>query len=302
MPETTPQPPPHPQWENGWGPDTSRAPGTRRLWLAGTLAIATVVACVTAIAVSHHTTDQASPPPVTGAALDNGPGLLSFASPTTSGGATQPKGISGMSSASVSGSPSPDATGGKHGTGGAKASAPAAKPSESSAAGGSSGGTAGGAGGAGGSGGSSGGSGGSGTQTGAGQISVRSVNYPDRYWHVSDSYVKLDAPRGSESRADSSFTLVQGLANSSCYSFRTSDGRYLRHSNFVLRAMSNDGSSLFQQDATFCPQRTPYSDDVLFQSVNYPNYALRHRNFQLYLDPYGYNTTNRQDFYFDLVG
>ncbi|MEU2772020.1 AbfB domain-containing protein [Streptomyces sp. NPDC007162] len=304
MAETTPQPPPHPQWENGWGPDSSRAPGTRRLWMAGTLAIATVVACVTAIAVSHHTPDQASAPPPTGAALDNGPGLLSFASPTTSGGATQPKGTSGMSSAITSGSPSASATDAQHGADGPKASPSAAKPSASSAAGGSSGGTAGGAGsagGSGGSGGSSGGSGGSGTQTGAGRISVRSVNYPDRYWHVSDSYVKLDAPSGSESRADSSFTLVKGLANSSCYSFRMSDGRYLRHRNFVLRAMSNDGSSLFQQDATFCPQKTASSNDVLFQSVNYPNYALRHKNFQLYLDPYDYNTTNRQDFYFDLV-
>ncbi|MEU2332129.1 AbfB domain-containing protein [Streptomyces sp. NPDC013172] len=296
MPATTPQPPPHPQWEDGWGPDTSRAPGTRRLWLAGTLAIATVVACVTAIAVSHHTTDQASTPPVTGAALDNGPGLLSFASPTTSGGATQPKGTSGMSSASAAGSPSPEATGGKHGTGGAKASPSAAKPSESSAAGGSSGG-------AGGSGGSSGsgGSGGSSTSTGSGGTSVRSVNYPDRYWHVSGSYVKLDQPRGSESRQDSTFSLVKGLANSSCYSFATHDGLYLRHQNFVLRAERNDGSGLFQQDATFCPQRTGFSNDVLFQSVNYPNYALRHKNFQLYLDPYGYNTANRQDFYFDLV-
>ena len=33
-----------PVWEDGWAPDTSRAPGTRRLWLAGGLAVATVVA------------------------------------------------------------------------------------------------------------------------------------------------------------------------------------------------------------------------------------------------------------------
>ncbi|MEV7386344.1 MULTISPECIES: AbfB domain-containing protein [unclassified Streptomyces] len=296
MQETTPQPPPHPQWENGWVPDTSRAPGTRRLWLAGTLAIATVVACVTAIAVSHTTPDRASAAPAADANTDNGPGLLSFASPTTSGGATQPKGTSGMSSATAADSPSPEATGAQHGAGGAKASPSAAKPSKSTAAGGGSGGS-----GSSGGSSSSGGSGGSSTQTSANGTSVRSVNYPDRYWHVSGSYVKLDQPRGSESRADSTFSLVKGLANSSCYSFATHDGLYLRHQNFVLRAERNDGSGLFQQDATFCPQKMAFSNDVLFQSVNYPNYALRHKNFQLYLDPYGYNTTNRQDFYFDLV-
>jgi len=39
----------------------------------------------------------------------------------------------------------------------------------------------------------------------------------------------------------------------------------------------------------------------MLTSVNYPNYALRHKNFQLRLDPYGYNTTNRKDFLFRLV-
>ncbi|MFJ9705632.1 AbfB domain-containing protein [Streptomyces sp. NPDC101234] len=289
MPETTPQPPPHPQWENGWVPDTSRAPGTRRLWLAGTLAIATVVACVTAIAVSHTTPDRASAAPAADANTDNGPGLLSFASPTTSGTTAPPKGKSGMSSADSAASPSAS---GAQQVSGPKSTPSAGEPSKSSATKGSSGGSSSSSG--------SGSSGGSQQTTTTGE-SVRSVNYPDRYWHVSGSYVYLDQPGGSESREDSTFELVKGLANASCYSFATHDGLYLRHQNFVLRAESNDGSNLFKQDATFCAQKSPFSDDVLFQSVNYPNYALRHKNFQLRLDPYGYNTTNRQDFFFDLV-
>ncbi|WP_327314249.1 AbfB domain-containing protein [Streptomyces sp. NBC_01235] len=130
---------------------------------------------------------------------------------------------------------------------------------------------------------------------------MQAVNYPDRYWHVSDGLVKLDAPRGSESREDSTFTVVKGLSNSSCYTFMTHDGTYLRHRDFVLRAERNDGSTLFKQDATFCPGYSGYSGAVMLQSVNYPNYALRHKNFQLRLDPYGYNTTNRADFSFRLV-
>ncbi|MFJ9561899.1 AbfB domain-containing protein [Streptomyces fuscichromogenes] len=292
MPETTPQPPPHPAWENGWAPDTSRAPGTRRLWLAGTLAIATVVGCVTAIAVSHHAPDkESSAVPTASANTDNGPGLLSFASPSASDASGAPKGTSGMSATS----PTSSATATSSGTG-PKSSPSSSKPSKSTPSKGSSGGS----GGSDGSG-SSGGSGDSGQQPSSSGKSVRSVNYPDRYWHASGSYVYLDQPGGSESREDSTFKLVKGLANSSCYSFATHDGLYLRHQNFVLRAESYDGSNLFQQDATFCPQKVGFSDDVLFQSVNYPNYALRHKNFQLRLDPYGYNTTNRQDFFFDLV-
>ncbi|MFF7471368.1 AbfB domain-containing protein [Streptomyces sp. NPDC008092] len=287
MPEITPQPPPHPSWENGWAPDTSRAPGTRRLWLAGMLAIATVVACVTAIAVNHKAPDRTSAAgPTASANTDSGPGLLSFASPSASDTTAPPKGTSGMSATSPTASASATATDTASGAG-PKSSPSSTKPSKSTPSKGTSGG--------------SGGSGGSGQQPSASGKSVRSVNYPDRYWHVSGSYVYLDQPRGSESREDSTFELVKGLANASCYSFATHDGLYLRHQNFVLRAESYDGSSLFRQDATFCPQKVAFSDDVLFQSVNYPNYALRHKNFQLRLDPYGYNTTNRQDFFFDLV-
>ncbi|MER6416475.1 AbfB domain-containing protein [Streptomyces humidus] len=119
---------------------------------------------------------------------------------------------------------------------------------------------------------------------------------------MSDGQVKLDAPRGAESRSDSTFAVVKGLSNGSCYSFRTAGGDYLRHRNFVLRAERNDGSTLFSQDATFCVARSSYSDAVMFQSVNYPDRMLRHQNFGLRLDPYGYNTTNRQDFMFRLVG
>ncbi|MFJ8488380.1 AbfB domain-containing protein [Streptomyces sp. NPDC094038] len=289
MPETTPQPPPHPAWENGWAPDTSRAPGTRRLWLAGTLAIATVVACVTAIAVSHKAPDKTSSAgPTASANTDNGPGLLSFASPSASDPSGAPKGSSGMSATSPTASTSTSASATATATGtGPKSSPSSAQPSKSTPAQGSSGG--------------SGGSGGSGQQPSTTRTSVRSVNYPDRYWHVSDGFVKLDAPRGSESRADSTFTVVKGLANSSCYSFRTSDGKYLRHRNFLLRADGNDGSSLFSQDATFCARTSSYPGAVMLESVNYPGRFLRHQNFQLKLVSYQNSDLYRADSAFRLV-
>ncbi|MEU9153299.1 AbfB domain-containing protein [Streptomyces sp. NPDC048417] len=287
MPETAPQPPPHPPWENGWAPDTSRAPGTRRLWLAGTLAIATIVACVTATAVSRTTPDQASAPspPPTDAALDHGPGLLSFASPTATGPATPAKDKSGVLTTSPASSSSATASAAAPGTT-PKPSPSGAKPTKPSPAKGGSGG--------------SGGSGGA-TQQSPTHRSVRSVNYPDRYWHVSDRKVRLDPVRGSESREDSTFTVVKGLANSSCYSFRTSDGKYLRHRDFVLRADRSDGSSLFHQDATFCARTSAYSGAVMLESVNYPGRFLRHQNFQLKLVSYQNSDLYRADSAFRLV-
>ncbi|MFI5870900.1 AbfB domain-containing protein [Streptomyces sp. NPDC051445] len=276
MPENKSRPSQEQPWENGWAPDTSRAPGTRRLWLAGGLAVATIVACVTAIALNDKPLEDTSKGRQGQTLSDDetGGGLISFATPSASGSPT-PAGRKNTSaspsgSASPKSSSSPEAQGSSSPHTSARPSAPpTGKPADPAPSG--------------------------------DQRSVQAVNYPDRYWHVSDGLVKLDAPRGSESREDSTFTVVKGLSNSSCYTFATHDGRYLRHRDFVLRAERNDGSSLFKQDATFCPGYSGAPGAVLLQSVNYPNYALRHKNFQLRLDPWGYNTTNRADFSFRLV-
>ncbi|MFF4897579.1 AbfB domain-containing protein [Streptomyces sp. NPDC001068] len=287
MPEATPQPPPRPSWENDWAPDTSRPPGTRRLWLAGTLAIATTVACVTAIAVSHSAPDRTSARPQAGSALDQGPGLLSFASPTT-GPATPGKDETGTPTTSPTESVVSATASAATPASTAKTSPSGTKPTKSAPSAGSSGGSGGGPG------------GGSAPRSSA-LRSVRSVNYPDRYWHVSGGYVRLDPVGGSEFREDSTFTVVKGLADGSCYSFRAADGRYLRHRDFVLRADRDDGTSLFGRDATFCARASAHSGAVMLESVNYPGRYLRHQSFQLKLNPYQDSDLYRADSAFRLV-
>ncbi|MEU5591994.1 AbfB domain-containing protein [Streptomyces sp. NPDC020298] len=300
MQDTTPQPPRNEPWENGWAPDTSRTPGTRRLWLAGGLATATIVACVTAIAVNHNAPDRSSPQAKSATSTEGGPGLLSFASPSASTKAAPgTKSLPSSAKATATASTSPD--GGKEGP---KASA---KPSKSSGSSGSSGkgsdGTGSGGSGSGGNSSDGGGShGGShGSETSSAWKSVRAVNYPDRYWHVSGGYVKLDPIGSGYARRDATFKVVNGLANSSCYSFATADGGYLRHRNFVLRSERYDGSSLFKQDATFCPRASMYSGAVMLESVNYPGRFLRHQNFLLKLDSYQNSNQYWQDSAFKLV-
>ncbi|MER6420187.1 AbfB domain-containing protein [Streptomyces sp. NPDC001137] len=272
MPETTPEPPRNQPWENGWAPDTSRAPGTRRLWLAGALALSTIVACATAIAVMDRDSDrpsQASGIPSSTVA-ETPPGLISFASPSTTG-TSAPSGKRGLSSAQPTKSSAPGPQGSESAP--AKTSkSPSPHPNSSSH-----------------------------PKPTSTWRSVRSVNYPDRYWHVSGGYVKLDPVRGSESGEDSTFKVVKGLTDGSCYSFATHDGQYLRHRNFILLADRNDGSSLFKQDATFCPRTSAYSGAVMLESVNYPGRFLRHQNFQLKLDSFQNSSLYLADSAFRLV-
>jgi hypothetical protein len=283
MPEDKSRPPQNQPWENGWAPDTSRAPGTRRLWLAGAMAVATIAACATAIVVTDRAADERSRP----AAAENstGPGLISFATPSQT---TPPQGKSGQSTGKKATKKeakdkkakdkTTTAPRGQH----AATPTPAAEPPSNPQAPHTTSPP---------------------SKPSVTWRSVRSVNYPDRYWHVSGGYVKLDPVGGSEeSREGSTFKLVKGLSDASCYSFATADGSYLRHRNFVLRSELHDGSTVFKQDATFCPRASTYSGAVMLESVNYPGRFLRHQNFQLRLDPFQNSSLYLADSAFRLVG
>ncbi|MER7476668.1 AbfB domain-containing protein [Streptomyces sp. NPDC126510] len=269
MAEDKSRPPQDRPWESGWAPDTTRAPGTRRLWLAGALALATITACATAITVLNSEAEEAesrAAEPTTLSSSAPG-GLISFATPSGSGtpepGADRrqpsPSPTPTTSAPTATPSPKPEKKAPKP----PKASpTPSKHPKPPASTG----------------------------------ISIRSVNFRDRYWRVSDGYVRLDQiGSGSGQREDATFQRVAGLSDSSCYSFTTADGRYLRHRSFVLVANSNDGSSLFRQDATFCPRVWSRSGTLSLESVNYPGRFLRHRNFQLRLDPF----ENSHQFYSD---
>ncbi len=242
MPHDKPRPPQDRPWEDGWAPDTSRTPGTRRLWLAGALALATIAACVTAIAVTRRPADDLSDS-ATPSTSATPPGLISFASPSASSATPTPPSAEPTPSSTpprTSAAPHPSPTPTRTKPPAAASATP--KPTTT-------------------------------------RRSVRSVNYPDRYWQVTDGLVRLTT-------SPDSFKVLKGLAQPSCYSFATADGTYLRHREFVLRAEPNDGSELFAQDATFCPSTASHPGAIMLESMNYPGRYLRHKNFQLRLDPY----------------
>lgn len=256
-------------WETGVAPNDTRIPGTRRLWLAGALALAVVSSCVTAITLQGSGPDNSSEKNARTTAADDRVPTVSLP-PTSPSATSAPDGKSGLSEPQGSEGGSKNDGKGKGSTSGDKKDSgsskdqqggaePTSKPSKTPT---------------------------KKPPSSTTRTSVRSATYPDRYWHLRDGGIYLDqvsSGSGGETKEDSSFKVVSGLANSSCHSFRMADGRYVRHQNFVLRAAGNDGSHLFKQDATFCP-RSGYSDSVLLESVNYPGHFVRQRNFQLRLE------------------
>ncbi|MFF4213930.1 AbfB domain-containing protein [Streptomyces sp. NPDC001796] len=280
MPDTNPpptpdRPAPSPVWETGDVPGEARTPGSRRLWAAGLLAVAVFSTSAIAISVLGNTSGSPSPRRAQDAAVALGdPDVPDFSLPPSPVAASSGK--SGLTSGKASpatkaDSPSPGAAG--H-TAGAEPAAHASKPSAAKPPK---------------------------STPSAIRSSVRSVNYPDRYWHISGDYVKLDPIGSAPARRDATFRVVKGLAKATCYSFATADGSYLRHRNFLLRDEPDDGSSLFRQDATFCPRPSSYFGAIMLESVNYPGRFLRHQSFRLKLDPYQADDLYRADSAFRLV-
>lgn len=252
MPHDKSRPPQDRPWESGWAPDTSRTPGTRRLWLAGALALATIAACVTAIAVTRRPADDLSRP-ATPSTSASPPGLISFASASASTGTATPTPSPTKPNSpsthprTTAPRPTPTHTG-------PPATSPAPKPTTT-------------------------------------RRSVRSVNYPDRSWQVADGLVRLTASpdtftllKGLAKPSCYSFATADGdylrhrdfvlraeandgselFAQDATFCPRTASrpgaimlesvnypGRYLRHKNFVLRLDSYQSSELYLADSAF---------------------------------------------------
>lgn len=110
-----------------------------------------------------------------------------------------------------------------------------------------------------------------------------SFNFPGNFIRHINSRGRIDS--NISPLADSQFTMVPGLANSSAVSFQSVNfpDRYLRHRNGEIWLDVNDGSSLFKADATFYKRAgLANSAYVSFESYNFPGRYIRHRNWLLY--------------------
>ncbi|MFI1990735.1 sigma-70 family RNA polymerase sigma factor [Actinoplanes sp. NPDC020271] len=86
--------------------------------------------------------------------------------------------------------------------------------------------------------------------------------------------VAVGAGSSAEVRRRATFVAVAGLADGSCYSFRTVDGRYLRHWNLHTYTHRLEDTEIFRQDATFCPRPGSAAGAVMLEAHNYDNQFL----------------------------
>jgi hypothetical protein len=110
----------------------------------------------------------------------------------------------------------------------------------------------------------------------------------------SGSYVRREGDRAridtvsaesdASDRREASLVVVAGLADASCFTFRASDGRYLRHYDFRLRFDEPDDTALLREDATFCAGTGATADSVTLRSRNYPDRVIHSRQTELWLD------------------
>jgi hypothetical protein len=101
-----------------------------------------------------------------------------------------------------------------------------------------------------------------------------------------DTYLTVNGENAKMSPADpATLTVVTGLGDDTCFSFRLEDGRYLRHYDYRLRFDTSDDSDLFRADATFCQEAGTDAGTVRLRSKNYPEYLLHRRDDDaLYID------------------
>ncbi|MFF7990516.1 alpha-L-arabinofuranosidase B [Kitasatospora xanthocidica] len=95
----------------------------------------------------------------------------------------------------------------------------------------------------------------------------------------------IDSSSSATDKADASWIVRAGLADTSCLSFESADspGQFLRHYAFELYLNTDDGGSDFAQDATFCPTSGNSGGGKSFQSVNYPTKYIRHYGYTGYV-------------------
>ncbi|MFF4579806.1 sigma-70 family RNA polymerase sigma factor [Streptomyces sp. NPDC001389] len=120
-----------------------------------------------------------------------------------------------------------------------------------------------------------------------GAQSLESVDEPGLYLSYADDFATLgrvSASSSAQARKRVTFTVVRGLADTRCVTFRAADGRYLRHRELRLQLSTDDGSGLFREDATFCPRPAAVAGAVTLHAHNYPGSVIRHRDGGIWLD------------------
>ncbi|GJN75860.1 alpha-N-arabinofuranosidase precursor [Purpureocillium lilacinum] len=89
----------------------------------------------------------------------------------------------------------------------------------------------------------------------------------------------------NDAKRHATWVVRAGLGNADCFSFESLDsaGSFLRHAWFNLKLDRNDGTKLFAEDATYCPQISLNGQGSSLRSWSYPTRYWRHFNGAMYV-------------------
>ncbi|CAH0042839.1 unnamed protein product, partial [Clonostachys rhizophaga] len=88
----------------------------------------------------------------------------------------------------------------------------------------------------------------------------------------------VDSSSSIDLKKQASWTVRAGLGKSECFSFESNDtpGSFTRHAGFALVLNADDGTKLFAEDATFCPQAGLGGQGSSIRSWSHPTRYFRH--------------------------
>jgi len=120
---------------------------------------------------------------------------------------------------------------------------------------------------------------------------------------------RISPTKSDQDVKDAQFKIVPGLADKNCISFESTNIRdhYLKHAFFRIVLAKRLDEQKFREDATFCvvwglhKTKRSGADSMSFRSFNFPNRYIRHRNFDLWLDPFEDTALFRDDATFFMV-
>jgi YVTN family beta-propeller protein len=118
-------------------------------------------------------------------------------------------------------------------------------------------------------------------------VTLTPASFPDHAVATGATGLGIIAPTASTDPLLTHFVVRDGLADANCVSFESVKqvGQVLRHQGYRLQLGVNDGSDVFKNDATFCPEAGLDGSGVTLRSKNYPERVLRQINQELWLDP-----------------